>query len=136
MTPPRPSGPVKRVLVVDDEPDLVDIMATALSSQGFAVTSAPDGLQAMAQIRRDCPDAMLLDLNMPRMDGWAVLEQLRAQPPARPLRIVVLTGSERSASGREQVLAAGAAAFLVKPCDPDQVVRVVTRVLGRPWPAS
>ncbi len=122
----------KRVLVVDDEPDLVEIMMLALRGDGFAVVGACDGIEALGRIKHACPDAILLDLNMPRMDGWEVLKRLREMQTPKPIRVVVLTGSERATAGRDHVLDAGAAAFLAKPCAPDEVVRTIRRVLEMP----
>ena len=127
-----PEREPKRVLVVDDEPDLVEIMMLALRTDGFTVVGACDGIEALGRIKTACPDAILLDLNMPRMDGWEVLKRLREMGTPKPVRVVVLTGSDRASAGRDQVLSAGAAAFLAKPCDPDEVVRTIRRVLEQP----
>ena len=70
------------VLVVDDEPQVVWVIEFSLQGQGYETLTAHDGFEAMAQIQRHHPDLMVLDVMMPRMDGWSVLEELAKLPAA------------------------------------------------------
>jgi CheY-like chemotaxis protein len=99
------------VVVADDEAEIRAILADFLGLYGFAVAEATDGLQLLAQVERSRPVAVIVDVNMPRLDGLAAVRQLRAAHPS--LRIIVVTGSAEDA--RERALAAGATAALAKP---------------------
>src|SRR5580698_5949335 len=77
------------ILVVDDESNIRLMLRTSLESEGYAVTEAADGREALDEIHRSTPDLVVLDLNMPRLDGMAVLEQMKHDGP-RP-RVIVLT---------------------------------------------
>ena len=79
------------VLVVDDDPDVVEGIMTVLKSQPYRLASASDGRKCMAMIERNIPDLLILDLLMPRMDGWSVIRKLRGNPRYMDLNIMVLT---------------------------------------------
>lgn len=117
------------VLIADDEPDLIDIMTTTLDRRGFLTSSAFDGFQALELARLSLPDAILLDLDMPRLNGWQVLEQLKQDHALSSIRIVILTGVATSEHERKICLSRGADAYLLKPCSPEEVVRVLQDVL-------
>lgn len=118
------------VLVVDDEPDLVEILTAALIDQGFAASGARDGVEALEVIEAIEPDVVLLDLDMPRLNGWQFLEQLRHAQDRHHVRVVVLTGKDQSLEDRERGLALGASDYLLKPCAPDDIVRALETALG------
>jgi DNA-binding response OmpR family regulator len=118
------------ILVVDDEPDLVEILTAALIDQGFGASGARDGVEALDVIETIEPDAVLLDLDMPRLDGWQFLEQLRQARDRRRVRVVVLTGKDQSPEDRERGLALGASDYLLKPCAPDDIVRALETALS------
>jgi CheY-like chemotaxis protein len=82
------------VLVVDDDQDIRDSLTQVLTDEGFEVTSASNGAEALEAIDRQLPDVMLLDLMMPVVTGWEVLERIRASRSARRLPIVVLSALE------------------------------------------
>jgi two-component system response regulator MprA len=77
------------ILIVDDDPDIRHILADALQDAGFAVATAIDGVDALDQVEQHPPDAILLDLMMPAMDGWSVLERLRA----RGIPVAIVSGA-------------------------------------------
>ena len=118
------------VLVTDDEANIRLMVRAALETEGYAVTEAADGRAALAAVEQDRPDLMVLDLNMPVLDGMAVLEQLTAVPGRHP-RVVVLTahGSIPAAVAATRL---GAADFLEKPVLPDDLRRCVRGVLDEP----
>ena len=80
-----------RILVVDDEPDVRELFNITLKMAGFVTATASDGVEAMTHIENDPPDLVLLDLMMPRMDGFGVLEKIRDLVPAPALRVLVAT---------------------------------------------
>ena len=112
------------VLVVDDEPQVVWILEFSLQGEGYETFSAHDGMEALDQVRRHHPDLMVLDVMMPRMDGWSVLEALGTMPPAERPRVVMVTALA-SASDRERAERLGAEAFVPKPFDMEHLVGVL-----------
>jgi len=80
-----------RILVVDDEPDVRELFNITLKMAGFVTTTARDGIEAMNHIENDPPDLVLLDLMMPRLDGFGVLERIRDLAPPPALRVLVAT---------------------------------------------
>jgi len=91
-------GPGATVLVVDDDPAMRRLLETQLSAQGFTVRTAADGEAALAQVEAQPPDAIILDLMMPVMDGFEVIHRLKADLRRRPIPIIVLTAKELTAS--------------------------------------
>jgi CheY-like chemotaxis protein len=112
------------VLVVDDEPQVVWVLEFSLQAEGYETFSAHDGMEALDQIHRCHPDLMVLDVMMPRMDGWSVLEALADMPAAERPRVVMVTALA-SASDRDRATRLGAEAFVPKPFDMDQLVGVL-----------
>ena len=117
----------KRILVVDDDPDIRQVLLDRLSSNGYAVETAVDGREALDALRRGGFDGMLLDIRMPEIDGLEVLRQTRAHDTA--IQIVVFTASTTPETTR-QAMALGAQGFLYKPFDGDQLKRVVEQYFG------
>jgi two-component system, OmpR family, alkaline phosphatase synthesis response regulator PhoP len=112
------------VLVVDDEPQVVWVLEFSLQGEGYETFTAHDGFEALDQIERHHPDLMVLDVMMPRMDGWSVLEAVSELPiEARP-RVVMVTAL---ASSIDQARAKqmGAAAYVPKPFDMEHLVGVL-----------
>lgn len=117
------------VLAVDDSPSMRDMVRISLASAGFAVTSAADGEQALQLARAGSFDLVLLDVNMPVMDGIQVIRALRAEPAYRHTPILMLT-TESSPESKRQGKEAGATGWIVKPFDPAQLIATMHRVLG------
>ena len=115
------------VLVVDDEPDILLLHRLNLEAAGHRVVLAADGVTALAQIDAERPDAVVLDVMMPALDGWGVLERLQTGTASPPVLVV----SAKSSVGdvrRARVL--GAADFLAKPYDPQELLRRIDALLG------
>jgi CheY-like chemotaxis protein len=112
------------VLIVDDEPQVVTVLALGLNGAGYVTFAAHDGLEAMAQIDRHHPAIMVLDVMMPRMDGWSVLEALHRMPPEERPRVIMVTALA-TPGDRARATALGAEAYVSKPFDVDELMRVV-----------
>src|ERR1041384_6318651 len=113
----RQQRPVQRailVLVVEDNADLRDLYATYLASRGFRVETAADGVKALAQARAIPPDAVVVDLSLPHLDGWELTRRLRSDARTAHIAIVACTGQAYGGSP-ERALDAGCDAFVVKP---------------------
>jgi two-component system cell cycle response regulator DivK len=118
-TKSRAAGLPPTILVVDDDPDSRLIYSEYLRAHGWLAFTAADGRSALDKIEQLSPDAVVLDLAMPRVDGWTVLKQLRDSSWTAGLPVVVLTASNTS---REGAFEAGCNAFLLKPCPPDTLL--------------
>ncbi len=103
-----------RILFVDDDPILREFAIVNLTTEHATVDTATDGAAALAAIQAAAPDIMLLDLEMPTMDGFGVLRALRADPAYRDLPVIVVTGRE-DVDAVDRAFAAGATSFVVKP---------------------
>lgn len=105
---------MKRVLIADDKDSSRELIRVVLERSGYVVEEAADGEQALEQARRSTPDLILLDLQMPRLDGFAVLRQLRADNRFRRLPVVALTAYAMQGD-REKALEAGFTSYMTKP---------------------
>jgi DNA-binding response OmpR family regulator len=119
----------KKILIVDDDKDLLVGLTTRLKANGYGVVWAMDAVSAIAMAARELPDLLILDLGLPAGDGFVVLERLKAL--AHLSRIPVIVLSARSPTGNEQrALDSGAAAFLQKPPDNHELLTAIRRALG------
>jgi DNA-binding response OmpR family regulator len=119
------------VLIVDDEPNIVLSLQFLMKKNGFEVRTAKDGEEAMAEISRAAPDLVLLDVMMPKIDGFSICKQIRANPEWKDMRIIMLTARGRDVE-REKGLALGADDYITKPFSTKDAIARVEAVLGRP----
>jgi len=124
------------VLVVDDEPDLVEILTALLNERGFLASGALDGAEALEVIRSVHPDVILLDIDMPRVNGWEVLRQVKSNDGWKDIGIVILTGKDQTAEDRRNGKARGASEYLLKPCSPEEIVRAIQSALNALGPGT
>lgn len=121
-----------KVLIVDDEPDIRRIARMGLSRVGgMEVVEAPGGAEALALVKEHRPDAVLLDVMMPGLDGPSTLARLRADPDTAGLPVVFLT-AKAIAAEVERLRSLGAAGVLTKPFDPMTLARDLRALLGQP----
>ena len=118
-----------RVLVVEDYDDAREMYRMGLEFAGFEVDDARDGEEAFKKAFELVPDLVLMDLALPKMDGWEVTRRLKADPRTRGIVIVALTGHALDSHARDAT-AAGCDAFIAKPCLPDELVTKVRKLLG------
>jgi DNA-binding response OmpR family regulator len=110
------------VLVVDDEPDIALICRLALSLAGFDVAEAGTGAGALTYLATETPDVVLLDLRLPDLSGWQVLDALREQGRLDALRVILFSAH---ASAEQDALNAGCVSFVPKPFQPEELVAKV-----------
>ncbi|MCZ6787879.1 MAG: response regulator [Planctomycetota bacterium] len=124
-TPPLPVPDATKdtVLVIDDDATVAELMTRLLDREGFRVITAADGPTGMDLARKERPVAIILDVVMPSMDGWAVLSRLKADPELAPIPVIMQTMVDRQSIG----YALGAAEYLVKPIDRDRLVLLLRR---------
>jgi DNA-binding response OmpR family regulator/MinD-like ATPase involved in chromosome partitioning or flagellar assembly len=119
---------MKRVLVVDDDPNVCKLLDFSLQRAGFSVIIANDGDEGLAQARQHKPDAVLLDIMMPSMHGYQLCRRLRAEPDLSEAVIIVMTARAQPVD-REEAIRAGADLFLAKPVAPEQLVEQLQSLL-------
>ena len=120
----------KHILIVDDSKTIRNLVAFVLKSQGFKVTTAEDGLDAIEKLYNIDPvDLIMADINMPRMDGLTLIKNLREQDIYKDIPIIIL-----STEGQEQDIQTGmtlgANLYMVKPAQPEKMVRNIKMLLG------
>src|SRR6266849_3677919 len=132
--PPRVSGPhglpARKVLLVDDEDSLRRVVKDLLERDGYIVSEARDGVQALDQVDRVGPDIIVLDLNMPGLDGYGVLSHLRSRPATADIPVIVLT-AKSDEDNEVRVFELGADDFLTKPFRARALSARLEAVLGR-----
>lgn len=117
----------KRVLLAEDEPNIVESLTFLLERAGFDVAAEADGRTALAAALGDPPDVLILDVMLPGADGFAVLRALRADPRGRRLPVIMLTAKGQR-EDRETALGCGADLFITKPFSNAEVVAAVNRL--------
>ena len=131
---PVPASSRPLILIVDDMPDIRDMYAEYLSSQGFRPELAGDGFEALSKATVMSPDVIVMDLNLPELDGWEATRRLKANDITRSIPVIALTGLSVQYS-KAAALEAGCDGFLTKPCYPDALADEIRRVLRR-WRRS
>ncbi|HOW76795.1 MAG TPA: response regulator [Candidatus Competibacteraceae bacterium] len=118
-----------KILVVDDEPNIVLSLEFLMKQAGFLVRTASDGEAGLAAIAAEQPDLVLLDVMMPRKNGYEVCQAIRANPDWKAIRIIMLTAKGREVE-REKGLALGADDYITKPFSTQEVVERVRELLA------
>ncbi|MBE2295297.1 MAG: response regulator [Phycisphaerales bacterium] len=118
-----------KILVVDDEPNIVLSLEFLMKQAGFQVRTAADGEAALAALAAEQPDLILLDVMMPRKTGYEVCQAIRANPDWKDVRIIMLTAKGREVE-REKGLALGADDYITKPFSTQEVVERVRELLA------
>ena len=126
-----------KILVVDDDPDILDAVTMILETQGYQVVTARDGLEGLATLKAEKPDLMILDLLMPKMDGFAVCKELQDPRWAKykDIPILILTSVREEASRRRYELETGLELdvddYVEKPVSPDILLERVGKLINR-----
>jgi len=124
-----------KILVVDDDPDILDAITTVLATQPYQITTARDGVECLEKLEEDLPDLIILDLLMPRMDGFAVVRELRENPKYPRVPILILTAVREDASRRRYELETGLELdvqdYVEKPISPGELLHRVGKLLKK-----
>ncbi|HUW94811.1 MAG TPA: response regulator [Anaerolineae bacterium] len=122
-----------RVMVVDDDPDILDALTTILGTQSYTIETARDGVECVDKVRAEIPDLIVLDLLMPKKDGFAVVRELRENPRYAGIPILILTSVREDASRRRYELETGLAMdvqdYVEKPVSPQDLLDRVKNLL-------
>ena len=119
-----------RILIVDDEPNILLSLQFLMKKAGYDVRTATDGEQALAEIARDRPDVVLLDVMMPKLDGFSVCQRVKATPEWQDVRVIMLTARGRDVE-REKGRTLGADDYITKPFSTKDAMDRVAAVLAR-----
>jgi two-component system, cell cycle response regulator DivK len=125
---PAPDGDQPLVLLVDDSEDNREVYAQYLAFSGFRVEIAVDGVEAVEKASLLHPDVIVMDLSLPRLDGWEATRQIKSAPATSGIPVIALTGHAVSESKR-RALDVGCSGYLTKPCLPDILVSEIRRLV-------
>lgn len=120
----------RKVVCVEDEPEIIDLIRLILGRKGFDLTGATGGLEGLDAIRRVKPDLVLLDLMMPDMDGWEVYQQMKADPELKNIPVIVVTAKAQSIDKILGLHIAKVDDYVTKPFGPQELLQSVERVLA------
>ncbi len=121
----------KKILIVDDDPDVLHSMNVRLKANHYDTFFAADAISCMAEARKSEPDLVILDLGLPAGDGFVVMERFKAVPSLAAIPVIVVSGRELRAN-QKRAVQAGARAFLQKPVNNAELLAVIRRALEEP----
>ena len=122
---------LKRLVYVEDEREMIDLVRLILGRRGFEVIGANGGRDGLETIRRELPDLVLLDLMMPDMDGWDVYQQMKAEEATRDIPVIVVTAKAQSIDKVLGLHIAKVDDYISKPFSPQELTESVEKVLAR-----
>jgi CheY-like chemotaxis protein len=123
------TNPIK-ILIADDEEVVLEILSRKIASYDYKVITATDGQQAWEKIVSEVPDVIILDLNMPKMDGWAVLRQLRQNPPTKIWQPVIIVSAQNELENFQKGMNLEADHYLTKPCQIEDILKAIRLMLS------
>ena len=124
-------GQVRRVVCIEDEPEMIDLIKLILSRKGFEVLGANGGEKGLKLIRENLPDLILLDLMMPEMDGWQVYQQLKADDATKDIPVIVVTAKAQNIDKVLGLHIAKVDDYIPKPFSLQELIDRVEDVLSR-----
>lgn len=126
----QPTRNGKRVVCIEDEPEMIDLVRLILGRRGFEVTGANGGLEGLEIVERERPDLVLLDLMMPDMDGWEVYQRIKSDEKLRQIPVVVVTAKAQSIDKVLGLHIAKVDDYITKPFGPQELLESVEKILG------
>ena len=120
----------KRILCIEDEPEMIDLIRLILGRRGFEVLGAAGGKEGLEKVRQDPPDLVLLDLMMPDMDGWEVYQQMKADEKTKNIPVIVVTAKAQSIDKVLGLHIAKVDDYIAKPFSPQDLLNSVDKVIG------
>lgn len=121
----------RRVVYIEDEQEMIDLVRLILARKGFEVMGANGGREGLDTVRRSLPDLVLLDLMMPDMDGWDVYQQMRADESTRQIPVIIITAKAQNIDKVLGLQIAKVDDYIAKPFSPQELVDSVEKVLGK-----
>ncbi|HRK89754.1 MAG TPA: response regulator [Anaerolineales bacterium] len=124
-------SPVKKILCVEDEPEMIDLIRLILGRKGFEVLGASGGMEGIKMIREIIPDLVLLDLMMPDMDGWEVYQQMKADTATRDIPVIVVTAKAQNIDKVLGLHIAKVDDYIAKPFSPQELMDSVDKIFSQ-----
>ena len=121
----------KKILLVDDEPEILEICRDYLKASGYEVVTAKDGAHGLSAARREKPDLVVLDLMMPGIDGWEVYRQMRADKELMEIPVIIVTAKAQSIDKVLGLQVAKVADYITKPFGPKELINSIQRVFAK-----
>lgn len=122
---------VKRILCIEDEPEMIDLIKLILGRRGYEVLGATGGIEGARLVRELLPDLVLLDLMMPDMDGWEVYQQMKADQTTRNIPVIVVTAKAQNIDKVLGLHIAKVDDYIAKPFGPQELMDSVERIIGQ-----
>ncbi|MBN1264310.1 MAG: response regulator [Anaerolineales bacterium] len=119
----------RRIVCIEDEPEMIDLVRLILIPKGFEVIGAEGGVEGLQTIRREKPDAVLLDLMMPDLDGWEVYQEMKADPEIKNIPVIVVTARAQSIDKVLGLRIAKVDDYITKPFGPQDLLESLLNVL-------
>ncbi len=119
-----------KILVADDEEDTLFVMAKKIEQEGYEVFKAVDGLEAWNSIKENDPDVIVLDLNMPNMNGFEVLQKLREEPPTKKWQPVIIVSARTELEDMHKVFNLEADHYITKPCSISDILKSLKMMIN------
>ncbi len=120
----------KKIMVVDDEKNLIELVKVVMEQEGYEVITAMNGEDALEKLRTEKPDLILLDMMMPGMSGREVCDKIRSDPKTKDMKIAFLTVAKFSEAGKGVLKEMGVLDYITKPFDNDDLIKRVKKILG------
>lgn len=120
----------KRVICIEDEPEMIDLVRLILSRKGFDVIGAEGGIEGLKLVRSEKPDLVLLDLMMPDLDGWEVYQEIKGDPELRTIPVIVVTAKAQPIDKVLGLHIAKVEDYITKPFSPQELLQSVQKLLG------
>ena len=127
---------VKRILCIEDDPEMIDLIRLILGRRGFKVSGAAGGTAGIKAVREQLPDLVLLDLMMPDMDGWEVYQQMKAEESTRNIPVIVVTAKAQNIDKVLGLHIAKVDDYISKPFSPQELMNSVEKIIGQKKTAS
>lgn len=122
------SGERHKILITDDDPVIIELLQVNLEFEGYDVITAADGLEAVERAARDAPDLVILDIMMPRMDGWTARAEMLKDPRTAEIPVIFLSARAQQADLRKGY-ESGVAAYVTKPFEPVELLDLIEQIL-------
>lgn len=123
------SGDRHKILITDDDPVIIELLQVNLKFEGYDVITAADGLEAVERAARDAPDLVILDIMMPRMDGWTARAEMLKDPRTAHIPVIFLSARAQQADLRKGY-ESGVAAYVTKPFEPVELLDLIEQILA------
>jgi len=120
---------VKKILIVDDKREVVELVTATLEGEGYQIISASDGREALEKIGKEKPDLVLLDVVMPKMNGLEVLAKVKKDPQTKDVPIIMLTAKGQQLD-KDKGMRLGAEDYIIKPFSPSHLLRKIEEIMA------